>query len=1490
MEVEREWPPPRRYSDILSEELKRTELDNERLRAQLARGEPPPRLPRPQSVSTVFTDDAPPSPHGPPAAVAVPPLVLPRRGAEEERTADAAVPFPSRRRLPLPGATPESRPVAAGTSPPVSAHTNSRSPASRYTAPQGMESFNDLAPLVPVSVAAVAREESMISERDTPRHKPPPLPYESASLAPHIGLDMGSPTRNEPRSMPSSTVPAMSLAQAGFVIRQGGSSSRPCAVRDYASSVASGQGYEDRTRMRGTAAHRPPLASGSAGYRRYDDPPPLPSRETSAARSLSAAHSCHDDAPHHRVPLLPLGSRIGSVGSTARERDSHPSRGGYGSYGRESHGREGSIASSVARRYANDLKFIKLHAKNFTAATAGQRADVAGLPAVACCTTNFDVQTTLYQVLLAMAPNLHLNIPTDPFRFTDRELVVTRGRDTFAIATNKTRTLRELHILDEDVLCVKRCSAVPPLDAPATHRSGSSAAIPAHRNPRGGGSYLTIHVRTPAADHAVPKSFATLTTLSDLFASVGDDVDAHEAAGSLRRLEVLHRMCVWDLERDGGCTLGELKIADGDTIELRVAEPAEERAREEDEEASPASTLSASRQECVTVTLRNAAAQRSAARALRLDTKLVDVVFEGFELDPRQHCAPLHEVDALLEPADAPPLPAWDAARYRNYTLRELGVADGDTLTIRMRPHRARPRAHRTQPSSSSATDTNAPNPGCGSGGGASRPAMVPVLDLHGKRAAVGPPLVGAPADELEREERASSVSGLELTTHQEPQDRSPSPSPSPSPPLQDLKDASRPSGSPGGYGTYLAPLSPHGGSGAYVDPGDTTDTTSRHSRTDAQPSVWLGDGGLVLRGSARVGGMLEVELDDGEEDLLKLGAVTWYSVNPDGHRVFCDSNVSTYVVPEQDYDSYIEVEFTTPEADVYSVASPAIRYLPSIENAEINGPLVAGHTVEVSYDVSGGDCTVDIEWEVTQPSAAAEPVGRGRTLTIDPAWENNHVRCHITPILLRGRVRGVTTTVEHPDVVRGDRPVVRGLELTTQEVDLLPGGVVEPWADLDYNTAVALAAPLITWTIDSHTYEGRTYTIKPNDLGKRLDCSYKACTADGKESEVATAALFIPWVPLATVALVVTRKGSEHPPHILCALGWEVRCDITGVQNLDQNGNGSILSQGSAGPAAAAALARPRKDRKCSGDSDPSDEAQGGKPVRQDTPDDEDILHAGSFQAGIQGDVSVSGYGAGGDRFYTWSKSLDGLTWTVVQASASDVYTPTPDTLGHILKCDVTGVYHAPAFTFVSVPPELQKEFLALLGDKGLKGFNVLQVTLDEPVPHKKHLILTTKYLKMVCATDRSNVLKSKWTSGLRLTCSPTNATSFTLTTDPATPPMELSAKSAADRDALAVLFRCFHAIGMPAMCMEIFREKVKSNDDRRSIATWEAVQTPYEVTIAKIIKELRGDAHFSVSPLPPPARAILNSHREKGEGWLQAWLAISSVARGLAAARADV
>eukprot|EP01064_Diplonema_japonicum_P027945 TRINITY_DN4185_c1_g2_i2.p1 TRINITY_DN4185_c1_g2~~TRINITY_DN4185_c1_g2_i2.p1 ORF type:complete len:782 (+),score=89.08 TRINITY_DN4185_c1_g2_i2:78-2423(+) len=547
---------------------------------------------------------------------------------------------------------------------------------------------------------------------------------------------------------------------------------------------------------------------------------------------------------------------------------------------------------------------------------------------------------------------------------------------------------------------------------------------------------------------------------------------------------------------------------------------------------------------------------------------------------------------------------------------------------------------------------------------------------------------------------------------------------------------------------------------------------------------TWEGSGGLLLTGDARVGGMLELSMSNRDLELMN-GSIEWYCVGGQGRQIV-DSNVLSYIPTIDDLNSRIQVELETDYRNTSTVSSPPIILLPSIHNAEIQGSPLVGSTLAVVYSISGGECDVELSWVRTAPSEQPVEITTSKTpsLLLTPDTEGCYIQCQITPVLKRGHVTGIAATARLDDIVVSNRPVVSGLELRCDSEKLTPGSVVVPVAEVTLKSSLdRTAEPVVKWGIENRSFEGKKFTITAEDVGKRLDCTYTAVSSSGQMSDIATAALFIPRIPLTNVFL----KGST-------IAGETLRCEV-------------------------------------------------------------------------EGNPSVS---------CTWERSADASSWTPASSATSSIsYTTSVDDVGQFIRCSAAGVHHVPAITYISLNAVLALDIARTIDSSGIKGYNV-QVDGS-----KHHLILTNKYVKLLNAADKQKVLiKRRWGRDLNVSGVQDNPKAVTVSSEHGV--FELTAKNEADRNGIMVWFRCFHAVGMPEMCREIFNEKVSFKDEARNLQAWGVVQNPYEVYVSMVANGV-SDHSYVVPAIPDAARDTARAQLAKGCGWSQAWLTVTSLARGL-------
>ncbi|KAJ9439383.1 hypothetical protein DIPPA_63743 [Diplonema papillatum] len=544
---------------------------------------------------------------------------------------------------------------------------------------------------------------------------------------------------------------------------------------------------------------------------------------------------------------------------------------------------------------------------------------------------------------------------------------------------------------------------------------------------------------------------------------------------------------------------------------------------------------------------------------------------------------------------------------------------------------------------------------------------------------------------------------------------------------------------------------------------------------------IWQGSGGIRLRGGARVGGQLQVELDG--VDMLRHGTLEWYSVTKN-HRQLVDSNVLTFVPANDDLGAHIQVEYENGQGSVSTVASPPVVLLPWVQNAEIHGSLMSGTALNVTYNVSGGDCTTAITWQSVNNSRIS-PIGSGPNLNLTHDHIGSRIQCVITPIIKKTGAHGISCTVQHPDSVKPETLVVHSVQMRWDETELLPGTRIELLADVSQGQD--LTAPMITWTVGVNVVEGPSYWVNVTDLGKRLECTYQARTSSGVVSKVATATLFIPQIELTNVTLT----GASVPREIITCV----------VDDHDTR------------------------------------------------PDD-----------------------------FTWSVSPDGWNWNVTQSGLSDQYEVSVDDVGCFLRCVAGGVAHIRPCVFITIDNWVARSVADTISNSGVKGFNVETVANNE----RQHLILTNRYLKLMIASSKEVIFKKKWSLNMRVVSSPQNVRSLVIHAD-AKSSFEVLVQGAAERSELLTSFRCFHAVGMSAMCREVFGVEVSPKTESRSVCEWSIVNNSYEDFIVKVITTLIDNPASGAPPTPEFVAMHISSQKRQGVGWFQAWQTITALSRSL-------
>ena len=263
-----------------------------------------------------------------------------------------------------------------------------------------------------------------------------------------------------------------------------------------------------------------------------------------------------------------------------------------------------------------------------------------------------------------------------------------------------------------------------------------------------------------------------------------------------------------------------------------------------------------------------------------------------------------------------------------------------------------------------------------------------------------------------------------------------------------------------------------------------------------------------------------------------------------------------------------------------------------------------------------------------------------------------------------------------------------------------------------DCDSARCTVSVVITWSVDNKVLEGETgirYVIKADDLGKRLDCTYQLKVTEGAAgseeffSDVATAALDIPGVEQARPRML--------PSSVIAP--------------------SQTLTLSSAEAAACAVFSKTHA---------PTQRTQraieGAAAVRF-------YNHAASKDAAAVEEAA-------------WTPSKTGTYASVFRRDA----TPSVSDIGSFIQGrDASG---GTCCAYVSVGRGDAASIASDIGGQGVKGFNVYRAVpssaAPEPpdapaaAPAKYHMILTTKYVKLMASEDKRVAVKKRWGNDMRL------------------------------------------------------------------------------------------------------------------------------------------
>eukprot|EP01060_Flectonema_neradi_P032471 TRINITY_DN5167_c6_g1_i1.p1 TRINITY_DN5167_c6_g1~~TRINITY_DN5167_c6_g1_i1.p1 ORF type:complete len:1000 (+),score=161.66 TRINITY_DN5167_c6_g1_i1:41-3040(+) len=598
-------------------------------------------------------------------------------------------------------------------------------------------------------------------------------------------------------------------------------------------------------------------------------------------------------------------------------------------------------------------------------------------------------------------------------------------------------------------------------------------------------------------------------------------------------------------------------------------------------------------------------------------------------------------------------------------------------------------------------------------------------------------------------------------------------------------------------------------------------------SKDDYFEGDWEGTGGLTLHGEARIGGRLMVEMIEmqGYIDMLSCGSVEWYCITRFGRQII-DSNTLSYVPSPDDLGSRIQVVFTSDDGDMFRVTSPKIVILPSIHNLEVLGTLQPDSSLTAVFDLSGGDSSEVTWWcNSTLNDASAsrhQRLGKGSHFTLQSHHIGMEIRCEVVPC--NGAIFGTPCSITCGVVTRAT-PVVKDLSLV-----VMNRNQIHPVAVIDNNSDEELLSPRVQWVIDKTTIsKDPFFTFNQCDAGKFLECKYTIRTSNGYCGATANAAVRVP-------PFIEDRQPSEVPSE--------------GIVEPNQK---------TPSPHAFPVQVPREQVAEWRIDFDPAIPP---------------LVSVDAENSQLMASIHNINTGEVEEADFSWSSSSH-LPITIPDSDAVD--SPFKlikvSDIGKIVTCSS------------NLHPSVRKSFfvdidfstatsLASAVLEGIKGYNLV-INGD-----RHHLILTHKYLKLLKASNKEVLHKSKWSADFRIIDCEDKSLELLLTSkkDVVEKRFSVEAKSCAEKEDLILSFRVFQGCGLSSMCREVFGEAVSSGTPR-DLQKWTPVRTAYELYISSAANSHDSD----IPPIPANALKILRSMEAKGTGWMESWLAITTLVRAL-------
>ena len=532
----------------------------------------------------------------------------------------------------------------------------------------------------------------------------------------------------------------------------------------------------------------------------------------------------------------------------------------------------------------------------------------------------------------------------------------------------------------------------------------------------------------------------------------------------------------------------------------------------------------------------------------------------------------------------------------------------------------------------------------------------------------------------------------------------------------------------------------------------------------------WVGDNDLIIKGDARVGGVLEVEVyQDGVplDELLLCGKLEWFCIKDEGEQgpeqgYLIDSNVLTYIPSIHDLDCSIEAIFVVDEySEPYKVKTPPIRDIPAVKNAHLQGKSHISCSLSVHYEIIGGDSDVDITWSVLLPQTGGGGgsfqllqtlESHGKKLFLTKEMEGCVIRCTITPILKKNKTRGDGCEVFMATPVRTNRPSITGLELVYGD-DLSPGATVQAAAQVETLDGTVLKTKVVgeggSQRIDLNGSHAHAPSLRSS--GKYLlmemfdDDDTTRSGTFGSDSEDGGRHVDSTVMPIVTWSIGDVLQEEKGASYVIKVGDMGKRLDCTfQVRVLDD-----LYSD-----VATAALFIPILEEET---------AKFNIPVS---------YPLCTLKVNIERKVEKKGKGEGGDSFYSYTKMLlttaamlkkcaekvnhgfgpcasptssysagrrrqrlggsanlstrsqteDGtdrdcisdplVPHTMTGDLQSDPHNtaviPTTDDVGHFVKCSVQGTLHNECFSYVSLQRHIAAEVASTIETTGVRGFNV--------------------------------------------------------------------------------------------------------------------------------------------------------------------------------------